>query len=204
MYIHLLFALLLGLFTQAAVAAESAGVTSARQPVERLNDVLIDVMKNSARLKYQGRYKKLEPVVKDVFQFEAVAQIALGSHWKKLEQTQKITFIGVLTNLSVATYAAQFNEYAGEKFEYQSGEETKADRVTLRYLMVAPNEKPIKFEYIVNQFSGQWQIINIIVDGISDLALKKAQYTSVIDREGFDKLVAKLSQKVTDYAKKNK
>jgi phospholipid transport system substrate-binding protein len=57
---------------------------------------------------------------------------------------------------------------------------------------------------VVNQFEGKWEIINIIVDGISDLALKKAQYTSVIDREGFDKLVAKLNQKVADYAKNNK
>ncbi|MBM4201241.1 MAG: hypothetical protein FJ189_08135, partial [Gammaproteobacteria bacterium] len=47
-------------------------------------------------------------------------------------------------------------------------------------------------------------IINIIVDGISDLALKKAQYTSVIDREGFDKLLDKLQTKISDYAKNNK
>jgi phospholipid transport system substrate-binding protein len=133
-----------------------------------------------------------------------VAQIALGSHWKKLDQTQKLTFIGVLTNLSIATYAAQFNSYAGEKFQFEAAEEPKPERITLRYVMTAPNEKPIKFEYVVNQFEGKWEIINIIVDGISDLALKKAQYTSVIDREGFDKLVAKLNQKVADYAKNNK
>ncbi len=203
MYIQLLFALLLGLSTL-TVRAESVTIAPARQTVDRLNNALIDVMKNATRLGYQGRYKKLEPVIKDVFQFEAVAQIALGSHWKKLDQTQKVTFIGVLTDLSIATYAAQFNEYAGEKFQYESAEENKADRVTLRYVMVVPNDKPIKFEYIVNQFSGKWEIINIIVDGISDLALKKAQYTSVIDREGFDKLVAKLSQKTKDYAKNNK
>lgn len=203
MYTHLLFALLLGLFTLSA-RAESAATDSARQTVDRLNGALIDVMKNAGRLGYQGRYKKLEPVVKDAFQFEAVAQIALGAHWKKLDQAQKVTFIGVLTDLSVATYAAQFNDYAGEKFRYDSAEENKADRVTVHYTMLVPNDKPIKFEYIVNQFNGKWEIINIIVDGISDLALKKAQYTSVIDREGFDKLVAKLVQKVKDYAKNNK
>lgn len=203
MYLHLLLALLLGVSCQTAVA-ESAGIAPARQTVERLNGALIEVMKNASRLGYQGRYKKLEPVVKEVFQFEAVAQIALGSHWKKLDQNQKIAFIGVLTNLSIATYAAQFNDYAGEKFQYEAAEETKAERVTVRYVMVVPNDKPIKFEYIVNHFGEKWEIINIIVDGISDLALKKAQYTSVIDREGFEKLVEKLSQKVIDYAKNNK
>jgi len=201
MFFHILFALLLGALSPVTLA-ESPG--PAKQTVEKLNTVLIDVMKNADRLGYQGRYKKLEPVVKEVFQFEAVAQIALGGHWKKLDQTQKLAFIGTLTDLSIATYAAQFNAYAGEKFQYGSSEETKADRVTVRYTMIVPNDKPIKFEYIVNQFGGRWQIINIIVDGISDLALKKAQYTSVIDREGFDSLLTKLSQKISDYAKNEK
>jgi len=69
-------------------------------------------------------------------------------------------------------------------------------------MLTAPKEKPVKFVYILNQSGGQWAIINIIVDGISDLALKKAQYTSVIDREGFDSLMNKLTQKITDYASK--
>lgn len=202
MYLQILFAVFLGLLSQ-VVSAEGSEA-AARQTVDKLNAALIDVMKNASRLGYQGRYKKLEPVVKDVFQFEAVAQIALGSHWKKLDQTQKVAFISQLTDLSIATYAAQFNSYGGEKFQFQSVDEVKADRVAVHFVMAAPNDKPIKFEYIVNQFSGKWEIINIIVDGISDLALKKAQYTSVIDREGFDSLLTKLAQKTTDYAKNNK
>ncbi|HUL13694.1 MAG TPA: ABC transporter substrate-binding protein, partial [Methylococcaceae bacterium] len=75
-------------------------------------------------------------------------------------------------------------------------------RVLVRYMLIAPKEKPVKFDYILTQSGGQWAIINIIVDGISDLALKKAQYTSVIDREGFDSLMNKLTQKITDYASK--
>jgi phospholipid transport system substrate-binding protein len=201
MFFHILFAFLLAVFAKTPLADSPE---PAKQTVDKLNAVLIEVMKNASRLGYQGRYKKLEPVVKEAFQFEAVAQIALGGHWKKLDQTQKLAFIETLTDLSIATYAAQFNAYAGEKFQYDSSDATKADRVTVRYTMVVPNEKPIKFEYIVNQFGGKWRIINIIVDGISDLALKKAQYTSVIDREGFDSLLSKLAQKISDYAKNGK
>jgi phospholipid transport system substrate-binding protein len=203
MHLRILFGILLAAYCQ-LVSADSPGVTAARQTVDKLNTALLDVMKNADRLGYQGRLKRLDPVVRDVFQFEAVAQIALGSHWKKLDQPEKLAFMAKLTDLSVATYAAQFNAYGGEKFQYESSDEIKADRITLRYVMVVPNDKPIKFEYIVNHFNGRWVIINIIVDGISDLALKKAQYTSVIDREGFEKLLEKLQQKTTDYAKNNK
>ena len=99
-----------------------------------------------------------------------------------------------------ATYASQFKEFGGEVFEYESGQEIKSGRVMLRYNLVAPKEKHV-FEYQLSEFNGEWRIINIVVDGISDLALKKAQYTSVIDREGFDALIARLGQKIEDYSK---
>jgi phospholipid transport system substrate-binding protein len=200
------FKVILSLFlvVAAPLSACADALADARKPVDRLNETLIAVMKGGKQLAYQGRYKKLEPVVKDTFEFEAVSQIALGSHWKKLDKPQKTAFMEKLTDLSVATYAAQFKEFGGESFSFDSSQDIKNGRMLLRYTFSAPKDKPIKFEYIVGQFNGQWQIINIIVDGISDLALKKAQYTSVIDREGFDSLLAKISQKIADYANNNR
>lgn len=204
MYFHLILSILLVCLAPISVAEEQSGSSGARQAVDKLNSTLIEVMKNSKQLGYQGRYKKLEPVVKDTHDFNAIAQIALGTHWKSLDDPQKKSFIQRLTDLSIATYAAQFNSYGGEEFKYESEQSLKSNRTLLRYVLTAPKEKPVKFEYIMNQTSdGRWNIVNIIVDGISDLALKKAQYTSVIDREGFDSLMNKLSQKITDYATNN-
>jgi len=201
MFLRFILGLFLIALSPLSVAADAA--TEAKKNVDLLNSTLIEVMKEAKQLGYEGRYKKLEPVVKEVFEFEAVSQIALGNHWKKLDRQQKTAFIEKLTDLSIATYAAQFNDHSGEEFKYDSAQDMKSDRVLLRYFLTSPNEKPIKFEYIVNEFNGQWRIINIIVDGISDLALKKAQYTSVIDREGFDSLLNKLSQKIADYSSNN-
>lgn len=201
MFAKMMLGLLLIMLTPFPAFCDS--VEAARKPVDRLNETLIQSMKGGKQIGYQGRYKKLEPVVKETFEFEAVSQIALGGHWKKLETPQKAAFVTKLTDLSIATYAAQFKEYMGEKFEFDSSQDLKSGRLLLRYNLTVPKEKPIKFEYIVGEFKGQWQIINIIVDGISDLALKRAQYESVIDREGFDSLLNKLTQKITDYANNN-
>lgn len=191
------------LFSISVARAEEPSSAAAKQVVEKLNVVLIDIMKNAKQLGYQGRYQKLEPVVKETHEFEAIAQIALGNHWKELNLEQKKQFVDKLTNLSVATYAAQFNDYGGEDFKYDSEQNMKSNRMMLPYNLTAPKEKPVKFEYILNAFNGKWVIINIVVDGISDLALKKAQYSSVIEREGFDSLMNKLGQKITDYANNN-
>lgn len=200
MYFQAIIGILLLCLAQLSFAEEASG---ARQTVDKLNAALIDAMKNAKQLGYKGRLEKIGPVIRETHEFDAIAQIALGSHWKDLGDDQKRNFVDKLTELSVATYAAQFNGYAGEEFQYESEQPMKANRVTLRYQLVAPKEKPVKFEYVLGQVGGQWVIINIVVDGISDLALKKAQYTSIIEREGFDNLLAKLGQKITDYANNN-
>ena len=200
MYIQAIIGVLLFCLAQFSVAEEQSG---AKQTVDKLNTVIIEAMKNAKQLGYKGRYAKLDPVIKETHDFVAIAQIALGSHWKALNDEQKKAFIDKLTELSIATYAAQFNGYSGESFKYDSEQAMRSNRITLHYQLVAPNEKPVVFEYVLGQSNGQWAIINIVVDGISDLALKKAQYTSLIEREGFDNLLNKLTQKITDYAKDN-
>lgn len=177
-------------------------IQDAKKPVDHLNQELIGLMRGGKQLGYEGRIKKIDPTVRQSFMFEAVAQIALGTHWKKLDEAQKLQFMDKYRELSSATYASQFKEYEGETFEFESGQELKPGRVVIRYNLVASKEKHA-FEYHMSLFNGEWRVVNIVVDGISDLALRKAQYTSVIDREGFDALISKLTQKIADTAKNN-
>ncbi len=200
MFRQLILWLFIACFSQIIVAKPQQLGATPREAVDTLNGTLIDVMKNAKQLGYQGRFKKLEPIVKKTHDFESVAQIAIGNHWKTLTSQQQQAFVDKLTEHSIATYAAQFNEYGGESFKYDSEQRLKPDRVLLRYFLNSPKDKPVKFDYILTEENGRWRIVNIIVDGISDLALRKAQYTSIITREGFDSLLNKLSEKIADYA----
>ncbi|QSA98889.1 ABC transporter substrate-binding protein [Methylococcus sp. EFPC2] len=198
MFFQVIATILLLVLAPLSYAEDAA--SSAKTTVDKLNVVMIEVMKSAKQLGYEGRYKKFEPIVKETHDFDAIAQLALGAHWKNLDDKQKQAFINKLTDLSVATYAAQFNGYSGEEFKYESSQSLKSNRLALRYVLSAPKEKPVNFEYFLTQREGHWNIINIVVDGISDIALKKAQYTSIIDREGFDSLMNKLTQRIVDYA----
>ena len=41
-------------------------------------------------------------------------------------------------------------------------------------------------------------IVNILFDGVSDLAIKRSEYRSVIQREGFQSLVETLQAKIAE------
>lgn len=196
--------MILGVFllgaTLVSVAAEPAP-GSAGAVVARLDAALIEAMKNARTLGYQGRYDALAPVVAATHDFESISKLAVGKHWKTLSDEQKTSLVKKMTEYSIATYAAQFDAYNDEEFVYQSEQPGKNERVTVRYVLKSSGEPNHQFDYNMAQVNGQWRIINIVVDGISDLALKKAQYEKIIEREGFDSLLGKLAEKIADYAK---
>ena len=52
----------------------------------------------------------------------------------------------------------------------------------------------VSLEYLLQQDAMGWRIINIVADGVSDLALKRAEYQRVFASGGIDGLVAELEQ----------
>jgi phospholipid transport system substrate-binding protein len=71
--------------------------------------------------------------------------------------------------------------------------------VLVQSKLVQSGGDTVSFDYQMRQVNGQWQAINIVANGVSDLALKRAQYVSVIKNSGFDELVRKVKQKISEY-----
>ncbi len=182
------------------MAANSEPKT-ARQVVEAFQGNLLEVMKQGEQLGYQGRYDKLFEPVTASHDLTKIARIVIGKDWKNLSEEQKQQMIDVFTRLSVSSYAYNFKDFSGESFQFDSEEETARGGVIVRSLFIIPDDKDVKFDYMLKKNGDSWLIINIIANGVSDLALKRSEYSSVMKREGFDALIAKLSDKIEKYSK---
>jgi phospholipid transport system substrate-binding protein len=175
--------------------------SKARQIVEKFQEELIAVMKNGAKLGYSGRYDKLKGAVSDSHDLGKIARIVVGKEWEKLTEPQQKQLVDVFSRLSVASYAHNFKDYDGETFTFDTEEETSRGGVVIHTLLTIPNDKPVKFDYMLKENGDSWRIINIIANGVSDLALKRSEYTSILQREGFDALIAKITEKIDNYSK---
>jgi phospholipid transport system substrate-binding protein len=181
-------------------AEETEQEISAREVVADFQTQLLDTMKNGKKLGFDGRYRKLtEPVVKS-HDLTKIARIVVGREWKKLTDEQKQKLVDVFSRLSIASYAHNFKDFSGEKFEVVSEEETPRGGVIVHTLLKIPGEKDVKLDYQMKKKGNDWRIINIIANGVSDLALKRSEYTSILKREGFDALLEKISGKIKQYS----
>jgi phospholipid transport system substrate-binding protein len=169
--------------------------------VEEFQNQLIEVMKQGQSLGFQGRYDKLDAAVRKSHDLPKIARIVVGKQSEELTPEQQAKLESAFSKLSVSAYAHNFKSYSGESFSFVSEEETGRGGVVIHTNLLIPGEKDVKFDYMMKKKDDGWQIINIIADGVSDLALKRSDYTSVLNREGFEPLIAKINEKIESYSK---
>ena len=191
--------LLVNLLAMKAFAQEENA--TARQIVDKLQAELIQVMKEGKKLGFNGRYQKLEPAVSNSHDLPKIARIVVGKEWEKLSEEQQKKLTDVFSRFSIASYAHNFKDFSGEAFIIDSEEETKMGGVVIHSHLTLPDDPPVKFDYMLKEKGASWRIINIIANGVSDLALKRSEYTAILQREGFDALISKINEKIDNYAK---
>ena len=196
--VYIGFALLLMLCLSSMAIADEK---SAKQVVDEFQNELLAVMKQGKELGFKGRYDKLDVLVKKSHDLPKIARIVVGKQWEELSAEQQAKLEAVFSQLSVSAYAHNFKDFSGESFTFVSEEETGRGGVVIHTNLRIPGEKDVKFDYMMKKKDDGWQIINIIADGVSDLALKRSEYTSVLSREGFDALITKINEKIENYAK---
>jgi phospholipid transport system substrate-binding protein len=183
-----------------SLPAAASGTDPAVKVVEKLHAELMGVMKQADALGYKGRYQRLAPIVNYSYDLPFISKVVVGRYWSKFSPEQKEQFVKTFTKLSIATYANQFSGYSGERFKTIAAEESTRDRLLIKTVLIKPNGEEIELDYILHEKGRQWQIINVIAQGVSDLSLKRAQYTSYLKKGGFDALLKKLNEKIEEYA----
>ena len=95
-----------------------------------------------------------------------------------------------------ATYADRFDSWSGEQLEVTGEQPYNAD-VIVQTKIVKSNGEATTLNYLMRQNQGAWQISDVYLDGtISQLAVQRSEFSSILRREGIEGLVMTLNRKV--------
>ncbi len=185
---------------QTAGAAETLRDSRAAvMVINTFHAALLSTMKRAKSLEYKGRYTRLEPVIRKIYDFPVVVRITAGKYWRDLNRAQRMQFVHTFSRLVIATYAHRFDGYSGESFQTVSTRLSRHGRMVVRTVLVKQDHKRVHLDYLLHQRRGQWRVINVIAQGVSDLALKRVEYTAVLHKQGFDALISRLEEKISRY-----
>ena len=190
--------LLLSLLLGTAVWAADDG---AKATVETLHETLIGVMKDAKSLGYQGRYDRIKPAVETAYDLDFMAKFVLGPDGKDLSAADQSRWRDAFERITVATYAGRFTGWGGEEFKTLGEEPAAQDTVFVKTVLDRPDAEDVQLTYRLRKDGDGWKIVDVYNKGtVSELALRRSDYSSVLKREGFDKLVETVDAKVADYA----
>ncbi len=194
---------LIALFLAAAAfvfvpPAATAETSTSSATVERLHSTLLEVMQRADALGFEGRRERLVPVIVDGFDLAFICRIILGRHWDKLSDEERAQMVDTFTRLTITTYAARFDGFSGESFRTVEIKAMDRGRELVRTELVRPSDEPVHLDYVLHQDNERWRIVNVVAEGVSDLSLKRADYGSVIKREGFEVLMQKLEGQIAE------
>jgi phospholipid transport system substrate-binding protein len=180
-----------GLFNQTAL-----GAADPQQTVGSFYGVLLSNMKDGRMLGESGRYARLAPVTDKTFDIPSMTRLAIGPSWATLSPAQQQQLIAAFAHYVAATYADQFDSYSGEQLQVIGTRPYGAD-VLVQTQIVKSNGEKTRLDYLMRQDQGAWRISDVYLDGsISQLAVHRSEFHSILQREGVDGLVVALNRKV--------
>jgi phospholipid transport system substrate-binding protein len=191
-----MLAILIGMQSAVSHAADSAADPAVRQ-IESFYAVLLDTMKRGEQLGLQGRQRQLIPIVEEVFDLPTMTQLSVGPSWSSLSESERKAIIDAFTRMTVANYAKNFAKFAGEKFVVEPAVKMRNSDKIVESKLLGSDGSSVPFNYRMHLVGDKWKIVDIYLNGyVSQLALRRADFSSTIASSGAAGLVKKINEMV--------
>src|SRR5580658_1385399 len=99
----------------------------ATAPIQRLDAALLAAMKAGQGTSFSQRYASLEPVIEQTFDLDIVLAASIGLSWAGMPSDQKTQLGAAFRHYTVASYAANFDNYTGQRFQLAPAVRTVGD-----------------------------------------------------------------------------
>lgn len=176
--------------------AEAAPATGPRTHIEGFHDTLLSVMKDAKELGADRRFDRLEPEIARRFDVSLMIALATGKHWREAGPADRKRLEDAFRRFTTANYASQFSDFSGESFETVAVQPGPRQTQLVQTRLNRPDDTPIAITYVTRAIDGAWQIVDVLIDhGISELAVRRSEYRSVLESGGVDGLVRVLENK---------
>ena len=152
---------------------------------------LMPTIQQAGRLSVRERDRRFTPVITAVFDLPTMTRLAVGPAWKNFSAEQQAAVRDAFARFIVADYASQIKDYSGESFvvDPQTTPESRGGGEIVKTKLLQPSGRTVNINYLVR---GE-RVIDIYLNGtISDLALRRDEFASIIAAGGADALIKRL------------
>ena len=136
-----------------------------------------------------------------VFDFELMAKITLGRHWKELSKVQQEKFVNLYVQRMKKSYSQKVNKYTNEQIVINSITQPKKTRVVLSTSLKYDGDRlDVIYKYWRPKHQKRdkkiWLIYDVVISGVSIIRTDKAQFNSILKDSNITQLMDKIKHKL--------
>jgi phospholipid transport system substrate-binding protein len=192
-----LIMLLTGFLTAAQGLAED--LQQPQQIIQDISDRLQRQLKDKSFIRDFARVTRfVDEVIEPHMDFNRIAALVLGKHWKSATSDEQERFKTEFRNLLVRTYSRAFVEYNDWTIRYLPlNMPNDANKLVVKTEVLQPDLNPVGINYRMFLSQGKWKVYDIMIEGVSLVTNYRSSFSEEIQRKG------SLSALIDSLAKRN-
>ena len=159
--------------------------------VRAFEETTINLLKMSNTESKEQRFIYTLNQIKSLFDFKTIVKIILSGHLEGENKELEVEFTKQLRNLTARTMVLNYVNYSKQKYKTVKSKKNEKRAFIFTEFYISDN-KTIPFRFVLKNNQGNWQIINIITSGVSELSVKKIEYQSFLETKPLIDLIQEM------------
>ncbi|HEX3765907.1 MAG TPA: ABC transporter substrate-binding protein [Kofleriaceae bacterium] len=185
----------------AAPAAQAAKTGPGTQSVRAANDTIAGLLKQKVAAgskEEKDLAAKVTTSVRSFLDIDQLGKRAMVDNWSKLSKAQQDQFVGLLRELIEDNYVRGLRANLDYQVDY-TGESTDAEGnvVVTTKINTKRRGRPyaIEVDYVLVKDGDKLRAWDVKTDGVGLVENYRTMFDKIIDKDGFDGLIAKMKKK---------
>ena len=152
-------------------------------------------LREAEELTPEAARKVIQEAASPHFDFAGLARGALGKHWRKADEAERVRVAELFRGVLEKTYAKALSTYAGQAAK-TTGASSLSEKKKAVEVEVGAGGKSARIDYIFSpDAEGEWRVSDVKVEGVSLLASYRRQFSGIIRKGGVSGLIEKLEER---------
>jgi len=157
----------------------------AQKFIDSMAQKALDFLGNE-KLSYDEKANEFRKLLQDSFDMDTIGRYALGRYWRVATPEERKEYQKLFRNMVVEVYSDRFRDYEGQHVETRSAR-ADGNKDTIVTSFIVPEEgAEIQVDWRVRYKKGHYQIVDVVVEGVSMSVTQRSDFSSVIQRGGGD------------------
>lgn len=182
-------------FTHIAMAQEKSATTFVNTLI---NNIIENVL--TVNISKEEKTKRFEEYISDAVDTQAIAKAVLAQYWRTISPKEKDDFVDAFKEMAIKMTAERFDMYNGQEVKFFSERPAQGKNQVFVDSTVNHDSKDIQVVWRVREKDGKYQILDIIIEGVSMTLNYRNEYTAFLQNHTIQDLIAELKKQAENAA----